>query len=195
MNLSDTAHLLHMRGLNASCEGVLAARLAEQDVICITSAKSDFKSIGRQDICLVNLAGKVVPGAPLQRPPDNLNFYLKVFQDRPDIFTLAHVYPPFASAFADQAQLFKISGNPDQSLVRELIKVECRECPSRFTGLCSCRGDIRKSYAGADALLIKEDGIVVLAADLSSLFEKIESIEQSAEMSFTSGSFKLTLPR
>lgn len=184
MNLVETARLFYKSGLNTSYQGVLAARFDEQDVICITAAKSDFKSMARQDFCFVNLAGEVVNGASLQELPANLNFYLKVFQDRADAIVLAHVYPPYASTFAAKTQLFELSENPVQSPVREFIKVECLECPSRFTGLCSCRTDIRKSYAGADALLIKEDGIIVLAADLDALFLKVEYIERSAENSF-----------
>jgi len=186
MNLVETARLFYTSGLSTSYHGVLAARLGEQDVVCITAAKSDFKSIERQDFCFVNLAGEAVNGQPLQELPANLKFYLKVFQDRADVKVLAHVYPPHASGFAEKSELFELSENPVQSPVREFIKVECLECPSRFTGLCSCRNDIRKSYAGADALLIKEDGIIVLAADLDSLFLKVESLERSAQKSLAS---------
>lgn len=181
LNLIDTARLLHSSGFNTSYRGVLAARYDEQGVICITAAEKDFKSIEREDFCLVNLAGEAVNGASPPELPAHLKFYLKVFQDRADAIVLAHVYPPYASAFAEKAELFELSKDPAQSPVREFIRVECLECPSRFTGLCSCRTDIRKSYAGADALMIKEDGIIVMAADLDSLFLKVESIENSAQ--------------
>ena len=65
-------------------------------------------------------------------------------------------------------------------------EVECLECPCRFTGLCSCRSDLRKSYAGADALLIKQDGVIVMADDLKSLLLKVEFIEHAAHQSFLS---------
>jgi ribulose-5-phosphate 4-epimerase/fuculose-1-phosphate aldolase len=188
MNLLETARQFHTSGLNTSGQGVLAARLGERDLISITSSKSDFESVQRDDIYQVNLAGEVVQGASSAELPAELDFYLKVFQDRPDTLVLAHLYPPYVSVFADKSQLFKLSENPGHSRVRELIKVECRECPSRFTGLCSCRPDIRKSYAGADALLIKEDGIIVLAADFDSLFNKVETIEDSAKKSYFSNS-------
>ena len=142
MNLVETARLLYTSGLNTSYQGVLAARLGERNLICITAAKSDFKSIERQDICLLNLAGEVVNGPSLLELPANLKFYLKVFQDRADVKVLAHVYPPHARGFAEKSQMFELLGNPDKSEVRELIKVECLECPSRFTGLCSCRNEI-----------------------------------------------------
>ena len=190
MNLVETARLLYTSGLNTSYQGVLAARLGERNLICITAAKSDFKSIERQDICLLNLAGEVVNGPSLLELPANLKFYLKVFQDRADVKVLAHVYPPHARGFAEKSQMFELLGNPDKSEVRELIKVECLECPSRFTGLCSCRNEIRKSYAGADALLVKQDGLIVLAADLESLFLKVESLERSAQKSLATKSSK-----
>ena len=186
MDLFETARQLHTSGLNTSGQGVLAVRLDVRDLISITSSKSAFRSVEQKDIYQVNLAGDIVQGASSAELPAGLDFYLKVFQDRADALVLAHVYPPYASVFADKAQLFEISENPGHSRVRELIMVECRQCPSRFTGLCSCRPDIRKSYAGADALLIKEDGIIVLAADFDSLFIKVETIEDSAKKSYFS---------
>ena len=185
----ETARQLHSSGLHTSDNGVLVARLEGQDVIVITPAQSEFSSIERNDICRVNGAGEVLHRPPSAELPAELDFYLKVFQDRPDALVVAHVYPPHASVFAEKSELFELSENPDHSRVRELIKVECRECPSRFTGLCSCRPDIRQSYAGADALLIREDGIIVLAADFDSLFMKVETIEESAKKSYLSNSF------
>ena len=188
INLIETARLLHSSGLNTSDKGVLGARLDGRDLVSITSATSDFKSIERQDICQVKLSGEVLYGTSSARLPAALDVYLKVFQDRADALVLAHIYPPYASVFADKSQLFEVSESSGHSRVRELIRVECRECPTRFTGLCSCRSDIRKSYAGADALLIKEDGIIVLAADFNSLFIKVEAIEHSAKISHLSNS-------
>lgn len=185
----ETARQLHSSGLNTSDEGVLVARVEGRDLIAITPAQSEFQSLERDDICRVNGAGEVLHRPASAEIPAELDFYLKVFQDRPDALVVAHLYPPYASVFAQKSELFELSENPDHSRVRELIKVECRECPSRFTGLCSCRPDIRKSYAGADALLIKEDGIIVLAADFDSLYMKVEAIEDSAKKSHFSNSF------
>jgi ribulose-5-phosphate 4-epimerase/fuculose-1-phosphate aldolase len=189
-HLINTARLLYTSGLNKSCQAVLAARNGERDVILVTAAKSDFKSIDYQDLHLVSLTGDTAEDASPEELPGNLNYYLKVFEDRLDVAALAHLYPPCATIFADKAQLYELSQNPAHAPVREFIKVECRECPSRFTGLCSCRSDIRKSYTGADALLIKGDGIIVLAADLDSLYHKVESLEWSAQKHLSSDFFK-----
>lgn len=170
--------------MNKSKKGVLATRHAEQDLFLITAAGSNFQTIEDQGLCLVNLAGEFVKDVLVNELPPNLNFYLKVFEDRRDVAVLAHLFPPFTSIFADQAQLFELSENPTASPVRELIRVECRECPSRFTGLCSCRSDIRKSYAGADALLIKREGIVVLAENADALFLKVAWLERSAKKAY-----------
>ena len=186
-NLINTARLLCTSGLNESRQAVLAARNGEQDLILITAAKSDFKSIDYQDLHLISLTGDTTAeDASPEELPGNLNFYLKVFEDRLDVAALAHLYPPCATIFADKAKLYELSQNPAHAPVREFMKVECRECPSRFTGLCSCRSDIRKGYTGADALLIKEDGIIVLAADLDSLYHKVESLERSAQKHLSS---------
>ena len=188
ITLIETARLLHSSGLNTSDKGVLVARLNGRDSVSITSATSEFRSIEREDICQVKLTGEVLHAPSSATLPAELDFYLKVFQDRADALVLAHIYPPYVSVFADKSQLFELSKSSGHSKVRELIRVECRECPSRFTGLCSCRPDIRKSYAGADALLIKEDGLIVLAADFDSLFIKAEAIEHSAMKSYFANS-------
>lgn len=191
VDLVQTARKFYSSGLSGAAVGVLAARHAAQDLIVITTATSDFKSLEAQDLCLVTPAGDFADNAVVKELPDSLNFYLKVFEDRADVVVLAHLFPPFTSVAAEQDQLIEFVDNHPHSPVGELLKVECRECPSRFTGLCSCRSEIRKSYAGADALLIKEDGIIVMAADLDTLFEKVAWLERVADKSLSSNSLNL----
>lgn len=190
VELVQTARKFYSSGLSGATGGVLAARHVTQDLILFTAADSDFKSLEEQDFCLVTPAGDVAGGAVAKELPGNLNFYLKVFEDRPDVEVLAHLFPPSTSDVADQDQLIELVDNHPYSPIRELLKVECRECPSRFTGLCSCRSEIRKSYAGADALLTKQEGVVVLATDLAALFAKVALLERVAEKSLSSNPLK-----
>ncbi len=182
-DLASNAHMACSRGLTASGLGVLGVRTSDNDSILVTPAGMSFKDIRPNDICKIHLTGDILEMPAGLKPPSETTLYLKVFQDRPDVNALAHLYPPNACGYAEQNQLFPIPKDRDRQQLRELIKVECRECPSRYTGLCSCRTDIRQSYIGADALLLKENGIITLAADLSAVLDKTEFLENAAKSS------------
>ena len=166
--------------LTSSGRGVISVRHSGNGSIMITAGGARLEDIDAGNILVVNRDGEIVGGDAGRSAPEELDLHLRVYQDRADVNVLAHLYPPHASAFADRGELFEISDQAARREIGEFIRVICRECPSRFTGLCSCWNDIRHSATGAGALLVKEDGIVVLAADFDTAFKRLELLEQTA---------------
>ena len=178
--VAAVAHAACRLQLTSSSRGVISERQAENGLIKITAADVGLEKIDGGSVLLVNRDGDIVDGTGAGSLPEELELHLKVYRDRSDVNALVHLYPPHACVYADRGELFAI---PDQSARREIgefIRVICRECPSRFTGLCSCWSDIRQSASGAGALLVKDDGIVTLAADIESALRKAELIEAAA---------------
>lgn len=189
--LAEAARKAFSSGLVTSLPGVLGLRLSpEAMTVFFTPADLSFEDVQPHQICVVHLTGTSLEVPDQLELPTHLKLYLKIFQDRQDVVAFAHLHPPKASSYAAQGLLFDLLGNVDQRPVKELLKVECSQCPSRFTGLCSCRSDIRKSYAGADALLLRGDGIITLAENLNSALSMALFIERSAQYAFENKLFE-----
>lgn len=183
-DLAAAANMAYLHHFTSPGLGVLCLRLPGEALILVTPAEKSFEHITPEDIFLVSCAGEILEAPENLKLPPEITCYLKVFQDRPDVDALAHLHPRYACRYAEQGQLFKLPDRQDRDKIKELLRVLCRQCPSRFTGLCSCRTDIRQSYGGANALLLKEDGVITLAADLNSAFSMTEILEDAARDCF-----------
>lgn len=166
--------------LTSSGRGVISVRQSGNKLIMITADGAGLEDLDAGNILVVNQDGDIVDGAAGRSAPQEMALHLRVYQDRSDVNVLVHLYPPHASAFADRGELFEVSDLGARREIGEFIRVICRECPSRFTGLCSCWNDIRQSASGAGALLVKDDGIVILAEDGDRAIRRAELIEQAA---------------
>lgn len=182
--LAAAANLAYSHHFTIPGLDVLCLRLPDEGLILVTPAEKSFEHITPADIFLVSLAGDILDAPENLKLPPELTCYLKVFQDRPDVDALAHLHPFYACRYALQGQLFQLPDRQSRQQIKELLRVLCRQCPSRFTGLCSCRTDIRQSYAGANALLLKEDGVITLAADLKAALRMTEVLENAARDCF-----------
>jgi ribulose-5-phosphate 4-epimerase/fuculose-1-phosphate aldolase len=161
-------------------QGVLSARHADGETILITPADVSLEELGPEKVCFVGQAGELVNGPEGIKVPDELELHLKAYRDRSDVNGIAHLHPPSACVFADRGELFSLPPHEVRQQVGDFIRVICRECPSRYTGLCACWNDIRQSASGAGALLLKEDGILGLADDLQKAVRTVALIEQAA---------------
>ena len=168
------------RRLLTAESAVLCERLPGENHLLITPAEVSFEHLRVDNIFLVSLNGDVLESADGCHLPADLSTYLKSFLDRSNINALGHFHPPYSYRYAAKTPLFEIMGNLTISKTGELLTVECKECPTRYTGLCSCRTDIKRHYSGAKALLLKDDGIITMAQTLDSVIQMADDIEQEA---------------
>lgn len=179
--LVATAREAYQRHLTAGTVGVISMRLPTAGLFLITPIETSFEDISNGDICLVDATGTLQETTSCLKLPSETKFHLKSYMVRTDIHAITHMHPPHASAYALQGEVFDLVTETARSKIKEILKVQCSECISRFCGLCSCRTDIRTSYAGVNVLLLKEDGIVTLGTSLEDALDLAELAEKTAQ--------------
>lgn len=186
--LATTARKAFQRHLTASTLGVISMRLPQERLFLITPPEKSFENIRREDIYLIDASGNLKDGPPDLTLPSETKFHLQSYMVRTDINAIAHLHPTYISAYALKGKLFELTTNTARNNIKEILRVQCSECISRYCGLCSCRTDIRTSYAGVDVLLLKEDGIVTLGTSLEDALILADLAEKtSQEISLSSG--------
>lgn len=180
--LSAAAGKAYRQQLTSAELGTISVRLPSDGLFLMTPFGIGLKELKSEDICLIDSQGKIIGGSTgLSVSPDT-SLYLNAYRVRSDVNAIAHLHPAYATSYAARGQLFRMPGRAGQVL-KEVLKVDCRKCPSRFNGLCSCT-DIRTSYSGANALLLREDGILTLGTDISSAIHLAELMENAAKRDF-----------
>ena len=169
------------RHLVSSTPAVLCLRLFAAGPVLITPVKPAFEHLVPADLSLITLNGDIQETPDASLLPPELTAYLQTFRDRGDLNALGHFHPPYSNQYGAPAPLFARLETLAISQTGELLPVECKECPTRFTGLCSCRTDFNRHYSGARALLLKDNGFITMGADLQTVIQMADMIEQTVK--------------
>jgi len=97
--LVAAANRLASIGFVTSQGGNLSLRAAE-DAVLITPTKVPKAAIGFDDICMVDMDGKVRYGAEHRRPTGEWPFHVRIMAKRPDVKGVVHAHPPILTGFA-----------------------------------------------------------------------------------------------
>ena len=186
--LADAAREACQGQLTAGTVGVISMRLPIAGLFLITPAGNSFEDIRNRDTCLVDATGTLQEESKGQQLPSETMFHLNAYMVRSDIHAIAHLHPCHASVYALRGEVFDLVTERARSEIKEVLRVQCRECISRFCGLCSCRTDIRTSYAGVNVLLLKEDGVVILGTSLEDMLKRANLVEKTAQESLINNS-------
>lgn len=179
--LVATTREVYQRHLTAGTEGVISVRLPLAGLYLITPIETSFADISNEDICLIDTNGNLQEETSCLQLPLETKFHLKSYMVRTDVNAIFHLYAPYVSAYALRGKPFSLITEAAHSQIKEVLRVQCGECISRFCGLCSCRTDIRTSYAGVNVLLLKEDGMVTLGTSLEDGLALAELAEKTAQ--------------
>lgn len=96
--LADAANRLAALGFVTSQGGNLSLRA--DDVILITPTQMAKADIRFEDICIIDMTGRVLYAAEGHRPTGEWPFHLRIMQKRPDVKGIIHAHPPILTGFA-----------------------------------------------------------------------------------------------
>ena len=185
-----TAGKAYQRHLTCAGLGAISVRLPLDDLFLITPFGVGLGDVRSDQICLIDTEGKPAETFPGLAAPPETPLYLNAFRERPDVNAIAHLHPPYATAYAVRGQVFPLLTGTIRRALNEVLKVDCRECPSRFSGLCTCNTDVRLGHAGVGALLLKQDGILSLGADLATVLHLADLVENAARVAYLSATHR-----
>ncbi|MGI6173398.1 MAG: class II aldolase/adducin family protein [Christensenellales bacterium] len=97
--LVKTANRLAEIGFVTSQGGNLSMRVAE-DTILITPTKVAKIALTFEDICAVDMNGKVLYAREGRKPTGEWPFHVRIMNRRPDVKGIIHAHPPILTGFA-----------------------------------------------------------------------------------------------
>jgi L-fuculose-phosphate aldolase len=165
------------RNYVAANDGNITVRLNDKEILTTpTGVSKGFMST--EMIIKVDYNGKVISGNPDYRPSSEVKMHIDVYKERPDIHSVVHAHPPYATSFA-------VAGIPlDKCILPEAVIV-IGAVPIAEYGLPSTDelpDKIRPYIQKSDAVLLQNHGALTLGTDLINAYHKMETLEHTANI-------------
>jgi L-fuculose-phosphate aldolase len=165
------------RGYVASNDGNISARIDDKRVVISpTGVSKGFMK--PEDMVVVDMNGKVMGGSG--KPSSEVFMHIQVYKDRPDVNSVCHAHPPYATGFA-------VAGIPlDQCVLPEVI-IALGNIPIVEYGTPGTEEFYRpvvKLLPDYDAFLLANHGALTLGKDVLSAYHKMETLEHFAHIAF-----------
>lgn len=172
---------VYNRGMVAANDGNFSVRISENEVLCTPTGVS--KGFMTPDyICKVDLDGNVLQANKGFRPSSEIKMHLRVYKERPDVKSVVHAHPLYATTFA-------IAGIPlTQPIMPEaVIALGCVPIAEYGTpSTVEIPDAVEKYLPYYDAVLLENHGALTWSTDLLAAYMKMESVEFYAELLYKS---------
>lgn len=165
------------RGYVASNDGNMTVKLNENELLTTpTGVSKGFMTT--EMIIKVDMNGKVLSGSKDYRPSSEVKMHLEVYRERPDVKSVVHAHPPYATCFA-------VAGIPLNKCVLPEAIIVIGSVPIAPYGLPSTMEipeKIRPFVQQSDAILLANHGALTFGSDLLNAYHKMETLEHTASI-------------
>ena len=165
------------RGYVASNDGNITVMLNDNELLTTPTGVS--KGFMTTDMIIkCDKTGKVISGNSKYRPSSEVKMHLEVYKERPDIKSVVHAHPPYATSFA-------VAGIPlDKCVLPEAIIVigAVPIAPYGLPSTMEIPDKIRPYIKNSDAILLENHGALTLGSDLLNAYHKMETLEHTANI-------------
>ena len=172
---------IYDRGMVASNDGNISVKISDNEFLCTpTGVSKGFMT--PEYICKVDAEGKVIQANPGFKPSSEIKMHMRVYKHRPDVKSVVHAHPMYATAFA-------IAGIPlTQPIMPEaVIALGCVPIAEYGTPSTDEIPDAVEKYLQSfDAVLLENHGALAFSDSLLSAYHKMESVEFYAQLLFLS---------
>ena len=124
-------------------------------------------------ICKVDRQGNVIQANPGFKPSSEIKMHMRVYEKRPDVGSVVHAHPIYATSFA-------IAGIPlTQPIMPEaVISLGCVPIAEYGTpSTMEIPDNLEKYLPYFDAVLLENHGALTWSTDLNAAYMKMESVE------------------
>ena len=173
----DIGHRIYNRGMVAANDGNISVKLNDNEFLCTpTGISKGFMTMDM--ICKVDAEGKVISANGPYRPSSEIKMHMRVYKLRPDVKSVVHAHPQYATAFA-------IAGIPlTQPIMPEaVITLGCVPiAPYGTPSTMEIPDAIEPYLEHFDALLLENHGALSFGDSLTNAYYKMESLEFYASL-------------
>ena len=168
---------IYNRGMVAANDGNISVKLNDNEFLCTpTGVSKGFMT--PEYICKVDKDGNTIQANGNFRPSSEIKMHMRVYKCRPDVGSVVHAHPSYATAFA-------IAGIPlTQPIMPEaVIALGCVPiAPYGTPSTMEIPDAVEKFLPYYDAVLLESHGALTWSTDLLAAYHKMESVEFYAEL-------------
>jgi len=165
------------RGYVASNDGNITVMMNENELLTTPTGVS--KGFMTTDMIIkCDKTGKVISGNSNYRPSSEVKMHLEVYKERPDIKSVVHAHPPYATSFAVAGIPLNKCVLPEAIIVIGAVPIAPYGLPSTMEIPDRMRPFIKNS----DAILLENHGALTLGSDLLNAYHKMETLEHTASI-------------
>lgn len=165
------------RGYVASNDGNITVKLNENELLTTPTGVS--KGFMTTDMIIkVDKTGKVISGNSGFRPSSEVKMHLEVYRERPDVKSVVHAHPPYATSFAVAGIPLNKCVLPEAIIVIGAVPIVPYGLPSTM----EIPDAIRPFIKNSDAILLENHGALTLGSDLLNAYHKMETLEHTANI-------------
>ncbi len=172
---------IYNKGMVASNDGNISVKLNDNEFLCTpTGVSKGFMT--PEYICKVDANGKVIQANPGFKPSSEIKMHMRVYRERPDVTSVVHAHPLYATSFA-------IAGIPltEPIMPEAVIALGCVPIAEYGTPSTEEIPDaISKYLQHYDAVLLANHGALSFSDSLLSAYHKMESLEFYAQLLYQS---------
>ena len=169
---------MYARGLVVAAEGNLSVRLDANRII-VTPSGACKGRLASEDLVVIDLNGNVLRGRG--RPSSEIQMHLLYYRSRPDVCAVCHAHPPTATGFAAAGRALEEAVLPEVIVCLGKIPLAPYGTPGTWE-LCAGLEPLVHNY---DAILLENHGVVTCGPDLSTAYQRMETVEQFARVMLT----------
>jgi len=166
-----------LRGYVAANDGNITVLLNDDEVLTTPTGVS--KGFMTTDMIIkCDRQGNVIAKNSKYRPSSELKMHLEVYKERPDVKSVVHAHPTYATSFA-------VAGIPlDKCILPEAVIVigAVPIAPYGLPSTSEIPDRIRPYIKNSDAILLENHGALTFGSDLFNAYYKMETLEHTASI-------------
>ncbi len=177
IEICEIGKRIYNKGMVASNDGNISVKISENEFLCTpTGVSKGFMT--PEYICKVDKEGRVIEANPGYKPSSEIKMHMRVYKERPDVVSVVHAHPMYATGFA-------IAGIPlTQPIMPEAV-ITLGSVPIAEYGTPSTEeipDAVSKYLPYYDAVLLENHGALTYGDSLLNAYHKMESVEFYAQL-------------
>ena len=175
--ICEVGKRIYDRNMAAANDGNISVKLNENEWLCTpTGVSKGFMTTDH--ICKVNAQGEVIQAKNNFRPSSEIKMHMRIYEKRPDVGSVVHAHPSYATSFAIAGIPLTAPIMPEAVIFLGCVPIAEYGTPSTM----EIPDNVEKYLPHYDAVLLESHGALTWGMDLMNAYHKMESLEFYAEL-------------
>lgn len=168
--ICEIGRRVYAKGFAAANDGNISVRLNEREVLCTPTMMSKG-FLKPQDLCVVDYEGKQLRGS--RKRSSEILLHLSVYRHRPDVQSVVHCHPPYATAFAVAGVPIPTCVLPEVEVFLGIVPTALYETP----GTQKFADTIVPHLKASNTIILANHGTITFGPDLEKAYWNSEIID------------------